>query len=252
MNIYQIQQDLLEIFDALEENGGELTPELEEKLSIKQEEFKDKIESYVNVVKKLEGDIISIKAEETRLKALKDKKNNTIDRLKKVIITAVNNFGDTKKTGGRYIDYGIGEVSVRKTPVAKIDDNLVKTIGESIQDIITHTKQINHLDVYDRIRLNDISDYITKDNFKDTMKEAVLVSNDDLSFVDVNLELTVPLKDISNSTGYTVVKEIAKYTDNYKLTTSIPKAILLKALKENGYCAPHLAKLDTSESLTIK
>ena len=34
-NIYQIKQDLLSIFDELVENGGELTPELEEQLNIR-------------------------------------------------------------------------------------------------------------------------------------------------------------------------------------------------------------------------
>ena len=33
-NIYNIQQYLFSIFDELEENGGELTPELEEQLNI--------------------------------------------------------------------------------------------------------------------------------------------------------------------------------------------------------------------------
>ena len=60
-NIYQISQELLAIFDELEENGGELTPELEEQLNITREEFKDKIKSYSNVVKMLENDIVDIK-----------------------------------------------------------------------------------------------------------------------------------------------------------------------------------------------
>ena len=45
MNIWQIQQDLLDIFNELEDNGGELTPELEEKLAVTQEDFKNKIKS---------------------------------------------------------------------------------------------------------------------------------------------------------------------------------------------------------------
>ena len=39
MNIWQIQQDLLDIFNELEDNGGELTPELEEKLAVTQEDL---------------------------------------------------------------------------------------------------------------------------------------------------------------------------------------------------------------------
>ena len=36
-NIYNIQQDLLALFGAIEDNEGDLTPELEEALAIKQE-----------------------------------------------------------------------------------------------------------------------------------------------------------------------------------------------------------------------
>ena len=39
MNIYQIKTELLDIFDQIEENEGELTPELEEQLAITQEDF---------------------------------------------------------------------------------------------------------------------------------------------------------------------------------------------------------------------
>ena len=53
MNIWQIQQDLLDIFNELEENGGELTPELEEK----RREFEQQRTKYVNEDHDLWGDI---------------------------------------------------------------------------------------------------------------------------------------------------------------------------------------------------
>ena len=49
-SIYNIQQDLLDIFDQIETNEGEITPELEEQLHISQDEFKDKIRSYTCVI----------------------------------------------------------------------------------------------------------------------------------------------------------------------------------------------------------
>ena len=79
-NIFNIKQELLSIFNELEENDGELTPELEESLNIKQEEFKDKIKSYTNVVKMLENDIVGIKAEKARLNDLQKSKEKTIER----------------------------------------------------------------------------------------------------------------------------------------------------------------------------
>lgn len=45
-NIYNITAELEDIFIELEENGGELTPELEERLAITQESLTSKLDSY--------------------------------------------------------------------------------------------------------------------------------------------------------------------------------------------------------------
>ena len=45
-NIYNITAELEDIFLELEENGGKLTPELEERLAITQESLKFKLDSY--------------------------------------------------------------------------------------------------------------------------------------------------------------------------------------------------------------
>ena len=109
-NIYNIQQYLFSIFDELEENGGELTPELEEQLNITQEQFKSKIKDYSNVVKMLENDIVAIKEEKARLSDFQKSKEKAIERLKKIMVEAIENFGDTTKSGGKYVDYGTCQV----------------------------------------------------------------------------------------------------------------------------------------------
>ena len=78
MNIWQIQQDLLDIFNELEDNGGELTPELEEKLAVTQEDFKNKIKSYGEVIKSLKGEIDTIDKEIARLKEEKKQEESCL------------------------------------------------------------------------------------------------------------------------------------------------------------------------------
>ena len=132
MNIWQIQQDLLDIFNELEENGGELTPELEKKLTVTQEDFKNKVKSYGEVIKSLKGEIDTIDKETARLKELKDAKNRVIERLSKVIAQAITKFGDETKSGGKFLDYGTGKISVRNSEKVEIDtertDNVVKHV----------------------------------------------------------------------------------------------------------------------------
>lgn len=245
MNIYQIQQDLLAIFDELEENGGELTPELEEKLAITQEEFKDKIESYANVIKKLKDDLRVIDTEVNRLRGIKESKSKTIDKLEEIIIKAIDEFGDTKKSGVKYLDYVTGEVSVRKTQIVEVNEPLVKYVGDYLGRMITFKKECNQLGVIDHIERSEIVTDVAQNT-------DMAVGGADLDHINVDLSLTIPLKDLATGEGYPALREIAKYSDFYKLSTSVSKTTIKPELKENGSCMPNLAKLCTNESLTIK
>ena len=245
MNIYQIEQGLLEIFDEIEENGGEITPEIEELLSVHQEEFKDKIENYTNVIKSLENDMKSIKEEQARLKTLYDRKEKTSNKLKEIIVNAIEEFGDTKKSGVKYVDYGIGEVSIRKTKAVELNDNLISDIGKYLERIITFNKECNQLDVCDRFdettSIKEISD-MTGYN----------ITDGDLRQTNINLQVNLPIEDLFNGSGYNVVKEIAKYSDLYKLSTNVSKSAVKPLLEENGSCVPNLAKLKENKSLIVK
>lgn len=245
MNIFQIQQDLLAIFDELEENGGELTEELEQKLAITQEEFKDKVEDYTNVIKSLDADMNAIKVEQARLKALYDRKENVAKKLKEIIINAINEFGDTKKSGVKYLDYGTGEVSVRKTQVVEVNEPLVKYVGDYLGRMVTFNKECNQLGVIDHIERSEIVTDVAQNT-------DMAVGGDDLDHINVDLSLTIPLKDLATGEGYPALREIVKYSDFYKLSTSVSKSAIKPELKENGSCMPNLAKLGTNESLTIK
>lgn len=245
MNIYQIQQDLLAIFDELEDNGGELTEELEQKLAITQEEFKDKVEDYTNVIKSLDADMNAIKAEQARLKALYDRKENVAKKLKEIIINAINEFGDTKKSGVKYLDYGTGEVSVRKTQAVEVNEPLVKYVGDYLGRMVTFNKECNQLGVIDHIERSEIVTDVAQNT-------DMAVGGDDLDHINVDLSLTIPLKDLATGEGYPALREIVKYSDFYKLSTSVSKTAIKPELKENGSCMPNLAKLSSNESLTIK
>ena len=245
-NIFEIEKDLLELYDELEENGGEVTPELEDKLTITQEEFTRKVRGYTNIIKSLQNDMSSIKEEQARLKALYEKKDKTVNKLKEIIINAIDIFGDTKKSGVKYLDYGTGEVSVRKSEAVEINDDLVSYVGNYLNSSITYDKQCNQLDVRENIELSDIITDVSQNT-------DMGVSADDLKHIDVKFEISVPLKDLATNTkGYPVLREIAKYSDDYKLSTNVSKSAIKPELKENGACAPNIAKLVQNESLIIK
>ena len=241
MNIYQLQQDLISIFDEIEENGGELTPELEKELSIKQDEFKEKVENYTKVIKFLEQDLNAIKEEKKRLTDLAASKQRIIDRLTRIIIEAINTFGETKKTGVKYLDYGTGSVSIRNSTAVDVDEVLLDNMGKSIKHILSFAKETNQLDVVDKIDTPTIlaSMYGT-------------VTESDIDNVNLKIGLTIPVYALIDGSGYNAIKEIVKYTNDLNVEPTVSKADLKNKLKENGSCIPNLARLVNNQSIQIK
>lgn len=246
MNIYNLSKEFLEIFDELEENGGELTEELEERLNITQESFKTSVRNLSSVVKQLDCECDAIKVEQKRLKELYDRKQKVIERIKKILLDAINNFGDVKKTGVKYVAWETGECSIRKSEGVNINNDLLTQVQLIINDSIRTDKQNNQLDVNDRISLEDIS--IICANVAAGSECEV----EDLNHMNVDLSLSVPMSELGNGNAYTLLKEIAKYTDDFKLAVGASKTELKKELEENGSCAPHLAKLVINKNVQIK
>lgn len=258
MNIYHIEQELLDIFEELEENGGELTPELETRLSIAQEDFKDKIESYTHVIAKYNADINFIKAEQKRLKDLSDRKKKVVERLTKVMIEAIDKFGDSKKNSqSKFVDFGTGVVSIRNSKAVELDSALLFKLNEAINDSITDCIITNQLDVIDRFDPNKIIALMKQDNFVNEPSDsfdvspAIEASEDDLNYTDVELTVKVPLKEIFDGKSYPVIREVAKHA-GYKCSVSASKSFLKTELEKNGACAPNLARIVTNKSISIK
>ena len=66
-SLYEIQDELQQIIDNIEENGGEVDEFTEEALKIKQEEFESKIESYCNAITMLKSEAECCKNEKQRI-----------------------------------------------------------------------------------------------------------------------------------------------------------------------------------------
>jgi len=126
-NIYQIQEDYLVILDEIFAGEGEITPELEAKLNINEQELKDKSSNYASYIKKLESDNSVIDAESKRLKALKDYNSSKIEKLKLTISEAMKLYKVDK------IETPLLKISFRKSESvdvldeSKLSDNFFTT-----------------------------------------------------------------------------------------------------------------------------
>jgi hypothetical protein len=90
-SLFNISKEAIELASLLEE--GEYTPEIEQALSINQNELQEKAINYGYVVKSLESDVSTIDEEIKRLRSLKEAKTNAIERMKSSVLNAMQIYG---------------------------------------------------------------------------------------------------------------------------------------------------------------
>lgn len=98
-SLFHISDDYLQLAEILEDNGGELTEEIENQLTINKNELEVKGVNYAYVIKKMIYDAELCDKEIERLTKLKKSKTGTADRLKNSILNAMNIYGITKIEG---------------------------------------------------------------------------------------------------------------------------------------------------------
>lgn len=87
--LYDIQEEFLGLVMAIEENEGEVSEEMLEELQINEEEFEDKIDNYLAVIRNYKSREESISKEIRRLQSRKSSVSKTIDRLRETIQTSM-------------------------------------------------------------------------------------------------------------------------------------------------------------------
>ena len=254
MNIWQIQQDLLSIFDELEENGGELTEELEAQLAISQEDFRSKVESYTNVIKSVKADIAAIDEETKRLAALKKSKNALIDRLSKVIINAVEMFGETTKNGGKFFDYGTGKVSIRNSQKVVLDDNKIEAISCEFHRAIASEAMMGNASNREDFTFEDIiqrcKKHVEYDGNGSLEIQPYNVTKEDIQNTVVDITFKEHIQDLMKGDGFNLLKQLFMYNSSIYMLPKIDKTQLKNEMKDTTNIT--IGEIVDNQSLVIK
>ena len=252
-SIYNIQQNLLDIFNKIEENCGEITPELEEQLNMSKDEFEDKIKSYTCVIHQLESDLCAIKEEKDRLDSIKKSKEKTIESLKHIMVEAIQLFGNTSKSGTKFIDYGTGKVSLRKSESVEIDDNKLKVF---INRFISYFTWLRYYNTFDQTEFDykEITKYCNKIR-DDDFEENLIFSDfteEDMNKIQADLDFRISLKDIiSTEKGRNLMRAILNYSTDISAKPVIDKKALKDEIKSTSVC-PTFATFVTKQNVIIK
>ena len=133
-SLFAISQDLLNIWSELEENGGELTPEIEERLQLTQTELSVKAGNYVSFIKKLENEAEFLKETyQAKIQSEIKKREALAERLRDALLQAVQRFGDIQTDR-------LFKVTTRKSEAVEIiDESLVPNEFKTFKPVISKT-----------------------------------------------------------------------------------------------------------------
>lgn len=243
MNLFQISAELRSIYDTIEENEGELTPELDEALTISQENFKQKINDYVMLIRDLDGQIDQCSIEAKRIAAVKKSKENLKERLSNKVLDALKEFGDTSKSGSKYLDFATYKVSTRKSTVCEINDDIVDEISQAYKDVV---KGYGYNKTFD-LGIN-LADETIKQMNEDPLDAIPVIDKDDLKNLKAKVVFDTNALDLLSPEKAALIK-LACEQGTIELSTS--KTDCKNAImKDNNIIA--YADIKDNYSLTIK
>lgn len=114
-NIYEISNQF-PFLKTLEESGEIDEAAIKGALEVAREDLAAKLEDYCKVIKNFEAEIAGLKAEEDRLKARRQVKENAIKNMKDAMKWALETAGETKLTCGTFT------TAIQKNPESVIMD----------------------------------------------------------------------------------------------------------------------------------
>lgn len=194
-SLYEINDRLVNIFNEIESNEGEVNDELYDALVITKEELDNKIDSYVKAIKSWSADADAIKTEKSKLNARQNVYKNRVERLKKAICVAVNNFGTVGKTN-KYIELVNYKISTRNTISADIDIERISDLCKVLQEYLHELDKNNCLYIGEDCDIDGVLNVINNIIIAEKGAEYKPFTIDDFKYITINVDTTMPIKDV--------------------------------------------------------
>ena len=251
-SIFDIDKELYALYDEIEEAGGEITPEIEEKLELNGQEMTNKVKSITNYINKLKADLLAIKSETDRLAKLKKSKENTITGLTNLVLFAIKNYGTEDKKGKKWIDWGTGKVGVRKSVSVELDDKKIENLIDVLKTTVVngiYTNTLHQSSSIDSQSLLDAAIHNAQIEGDITNSE---VEVEDMDDIIVNVTIPVTMAKLLYGDGYSLLAnmgDVAK--DGWSFKPSVDKKAMKVKLTDEG-CTSNIAKVVENDNLTIR
>lgn len=253
-SIYNIQNELQELFNIIEESGGEITEEQIALLDIKQEELNVKLDNYVKAIKSWESDAKACKEEESRIAAVRKKYENRVKRLKDVMLIAVKQFGEEGKTGNKFKELPTIRIFTKSTSSVNVDEDRINIFISAFERYIHEICASGCLYTGEDIDLVGILDSINANCKAEQGDEFKLFTLADITNMKLEITHSMTISDYFRNGG-TCLKAYSENRISSVIRNNTPKEDWKNAI-QNGeqfdLSIPSVATIESKDSLQMK
>lgn len=250
-SIFSIEADLEAIFMELEDNGGELTPELEDKLKITQENFENKVSKYVKAIRYYEDNVTILKGRKKNIEDLLKVRENRAKRLRSVVSDAVIRYGIKGKSGNSVLELWDAKLFTRNTEAIEFKEDRIAILTAEFfeyarelynQGILETGEDIDPAGMLDAINAVCVAKY---------GEDFVYFTLGDLANTRYKVSFSLTPKELLTDTQY-ILKAFSALTYCSDVEFCTPKDSIkgyMKTIDENDLS---IAELKVNTSISIK
>lgn len=255
-SLFSIKAELQDIVLQLEE--GEATDELVAKLGITEDNLKDKIADYLQVIKRYQCDVKECSDEVARVNQIKKTRDNTLRRLKDAVLEAVLMFGSTGKSGNKVIEGSTYKIYSRNSTITVLDDIRISDIIRQFMDIVT--EYLASTEIKESLSIEYLARIISAhmkaeiSHIKEGEESVDLsipdVTTDDIFAIDTEITINIRLSELANVTNFNLAQWIGQNPHKVEFKSSTSKSAVAANLDLNANLT--IAKQESNTSLIIK
>lgn len=204
-SLFTITQSLNELFFRIEDAGGEITPEIEQELSIRQEELESKCASYISAIKYIETEVNACKEEKQRIDQLKKRDETRITYMKQSLKDAVRAFGQQQKNGSYKLKAGLNQLSVSQSTAIVVNKDMLDFITRCASQFLVDYFGDRSVDEYDAnkdrviVEFVDYVNGIIRENTPEG-EEVIEITEDELALMKVEYKAECSMHEFMKNT----------------------------------------------------
>lgn len=249
-SLYNIENDLLDLFAEIEANDGEVTDEQLEALNIKEEELQNKLDNYYKAIQNWKADMAACKEEEKRIYNTRKKYENRIEKLKSIMLNTVNVFG-TEGKNNKFIELPTARIYTKSSKSVEVDEERTALLINAMIGFITEAYNNDCLYTGNDVDFAGILQAINANVIAEQGPNFKPYTIDDLAILSV--DVTYNGSFMTMFTGKEKVLElIASLYINTIVKQNTPKEAFKYTIEVNGPDKITIAKIVENQSLQIK